>query len=127
MRDVDAVRIGSITKTFVATVVLQLVDEAQLNLNDTLESYVPGIANGERITIRYLLGMTSGVANLLADPEFLAAYASDPRMSFSPQEALNIARKHAPDFEPGQAFNYSETNYFLLGLIVEQGHRPLSE
>ena len=120
LREADAVRIGSITKTFVATVVLQLADEGRLSLDDRLESYVPGIANGERITIRQLLGMTSGVANFLDDPEFLAAYARDPRMPFAPAAALDIARQHAPRFGPGDGFDYSETNYFLLGLIVEQ-------
>src|SRR6185436_18297456 len=78
-----------------------------------------GITNGERITVRQLLAMTSGVANILEDPDFLSAYEHDPLMPFSPQEALAIARRHPADFAPGTGFHYSETNYFLLGLIVE--------
>ena len=116
----DSVRVGSITKTFVSTVVLQLVDEGRLSLKDRLASYVPAIPYGEQITLRHLLGMTSGVANFLEDPAFLEAYASDPRMAFSPSDALAIARRHPPKFAPGEGFDYSETNYFLLGLIVEQ-------
>jgi D-alanyl-D-alanine carboxypeptidase len=81
LREDDAVRIGSITKTFVATLILQLADEGQLSLDDPLESYVPGVLNGERITIRHLLAMVR-VANVLEDPAFLQAYGADLPMPF---------------------------------------------
>jgi D-alanyl-D-alanine carboxypeptidase len=115
----DSVRIGSITKTFVATVVLQLADEGRLTLDDTLGSYVPGMLHGEQITVRHLLAMTSGIANFVEDPQFAEAYQADPLMPFSPQAAIEIAQHHPADFAPGAGFYYSETNYFLLGLIVE--------
>src|SRR5580765_4547489 len=74
LEEVDRVRIGSITKTFVATLILQLADAGLLSLDDALESYVPGLLNGDRITVRHLLAMRSGVAHVLEDPDFLAAY-----------------------------------------------------
>src|SRR5206468_4077572 len=86
--EADTMRIASITKTFVATVVLQLIDEGRLGLDDTLETYVAGIPNGSAITIRQLLGMTSGVYDFLEDPAFAAAYAADPLMPFTPVEGI---------------------------------------
>src|SRR5438105_2877797 len=101
----DRVRIGSITKTFVATLILQLADARMLSLDDPLESYVPGVRNGERIRVRHLLAMTSGVANVLEDPDFLQAYASDLLMPFSPRAALDIVESHPADFLPGEGFH----------------------
>jgi D-alanyl-D-alanine carboxypeptidase len=120
LEQADRVRIGSITKTFVATLILRLADAGLLSLDDSLESYVPGVLNGERITVRHLLAMTSGVANVLEDRDFLQAYASDPLMPFSPRAALDIVQPHTADFEPGEGFHYSETNYVLLGMIAER-------
>jgi D-alanyl-D-alanine carboxypeptidase len=116
----DEVRIASITKTFVATVILQLVDEGQIRLDDRLEQYVPGVPNGDRITIRQVLGMTAGIFNYTEDPAFLADYQANPLMPFSLQDVLAITRRHPPDFAPGEGFHYSDTNYFLLGQVIEQ-------
>jgi D-alanyl-D-alanine carboxypeptidase len=116
----DSFRIASITKTFVATVILQLVDEGALRLDDHLEQYVRGIPNGDRITIRQVLGMTAGIFNYTEDATFLADYAANPLMPFSPEDVLAIVRRHPPDFVPGERFHYSDSNYTLLGLIVEQ-------
>src|SRR5205814_9449031 len=77
-------------------------------------------AGHERMTVRHLLGMTSGVANVLEDPDFLQAYESDWLMPFSPRAALDIVQPHAADFLPREGFHYSETNYFLLGMIAER-------
>src|SRR5687767_9030079 len=67
IRVADRVRIGSIAKTFAATVLLQLVDEGRFQLDDRLEQYVPGVPNGEQITIRQVLGMTAGIFSYTAD------------------------------------------------------------
>jgi D-alanyl-D-alanine carboxypeptidase len=108
--------------------VLQLVGDGQLALHDTLESYVPGVAHGQQVTIRDLLAMRSGIANFLEDPAFAAAYDADPLMPFSPRAALDIAQQRPADFLPGQGFHYSETNYFLLGLVIERiTGRPVGE
>lgn len=114
------VRIASVSKTFVATVVLQLVDEGTLSLEDTLEQYVPGIPNGERITIRQVLGMTAGIFNYINDPAFEEAYVSDPLMPFAPREAVEIVKRHPHDFPPGEQVRYSDSNYILAGLIIER-------
>jgi len=116
----DHVRIASITKTFTGTVVLQLVEEGKLSLDDTLASFVPGIANGEHITIHQLLNMTAGVFDYIADPVFDPAYQADPEIAFSPEEALAIMRQHPADFAPGTQVHYSNSNTYLLGLIIEQ-------
>ena len=114
------VRIASITKTFTATVILQLVDEGQLSFDDTLEPFVPGIANGDQITIRQVLGMTAGIFNYVEDPIFLADFELDPVMAFTPQDAVEIMRRYPADFAPGEDIRYSDSNYILLGLIIEQ-------
>jgi D-alanyl-D-alanine carboxypeptidase len=120
IRVADRFRIGSITKTFAATVLLQLVDEGRLQLDDRLEQYVPGVPNGDRITIRQVLGMTAGIFSYTSDATFEAEYDADPLMPFSLQDLLAILRRHPPDFAPGEGVHYSDTNYYLLGLIIEQ-------
>ncbi len=116
----DHVRIASITKTFTATVVLQLVEGGHLSLDDPLEPFVAGIVNGDRITIRQMLNMTSGIFDYSTDPVFDPAYAADPAMPFSREEALAIMRQHPADFSPGTQTHYSNSNTYLLGLIIEQ-------
>jgi D-alanyl-D-alanine carboxypeptidase len=111
IRVADRFRIGSITKTFAATVLLQLVDEGRLQLDDHLEPYVSGVPNGDRITIRQVLGMTAGIFSYTADATFEAEYDADPLMPFSLQDLLVIVRRHPPDFPPGEGIHYSDTNY----------------
>lgn len=115
----DRFRIASITKTFVATVLLQLVDEGKLALDDRLEQFVPGVPNGGQITLRQLLGMTAGIFNYISDAAFEQAYTSDPLMPFSRKAFLEILQRHEPDFAPGAEARYSDSNYFLAGLIIE--------
>lgn len=116
----DHVRIASNTKTFVATVVLQLVDEGALSLEDPLESHLSGIPNGAEITLRQVLGMTAGMYDFVSDQTLLDAYIDDPLMYFQPEDALEIVRRSAPVFTPGERVEYCNSNYVLLGLIVEQ-------
>ncbi len=116
----DHVRIASITKTFVATVILQLVDEGTLGLDDVLEPYVPGVPNGSEITIRQVLGMDAGIADFIYDPVIAEDYVADPLLPFTPDDALAIIRASTPDFAPGERVQYSNSNYVLLGFILEQ-------
>jgi D-alanyl-D-alanine carboxypeptidase len=117
----DHFRIASITKTFVATVALQLVDEGKLSLDDTLSQFVEGIPNGDEITLRQLLGMTGGIYNFIYDPQIAGEYDQNPLLPFQPEEAIDIVRKHGQaDFAPGEKFVYSDSNYILLGSIIEQ-------
>jgi D-alanyl-D-alanine carboxypeptidase len=116
----DHFRIASVSKTFVATAILQLVDAGELSLEDTLEPFVPGIPNGARITVRQLLGMTAGVFNFVNDPTFEEAYTRDPLADITPAQEIAIMRQHPADFPPGAKTQYSDSNYVLLGGIIEQ-------
>jgi D-alanyl-D-alanine carboxypeptidase len=116
-------RAGSITKTFLATVALQLVDEGRLRLDDTVESWLPGVVpGGDRMTVRHLLNHTSGLADILPTlplppaPEFL-----DNRWrTWTAAELVARAVANPPTFEPpGRDYAYSNTNYTLLGQIIE--------
>ncbi|MBA3274176.1 MAG: beta-lactamase family protein [Chloroflexia bacterium] len=115
----DHMRIASNTKTFVATIILQLVDEGALRLDDSLESHIPGVPNGSEITLRQVLGMTAGIYDFVNDPIISEGYNADPLLAFTPQDALAIIRASTPDFAPGERAQYSNTNYTLLGMIAE--------
>jgi D-alanyl-D-alanine carboxypeptidase len=122
----DHVRIASITKTFTATVILQLVDRHRLQLSSRLSHYVTGIPNGATITVKELLNMTSGVYDFTQDPTFLANYLADPTMPFGPADVIAIIKRHKPSFLPGKGAEYSDSNYILLQLIAEKvTHTPL--
>jgi D-alanyl-D-alanine carboxypeptidase len=109
-------RIASVTKPFVATVVLQLVGEEKLALDDSVEHWLPGLVpNGGNITIRELLNHTSGIYNYVDDRGFDETEVADP----SPRQLIAVATSHPPLFEPGRGWSYSNTNYVILGLVVE--------
>jgi len=116
----DKMRIASNTKTFVATLVLQLVDEGMLSLDDPLEKFIQGVPYGNEITVRNLLNMTSGIFSFSEDETFLAEFTADPLMELTPEEEVEIALGHPPNFAPGEEWEYSDTNYEILGIIVEQ-------
>jgi D-alanyl-D-alanine carboxypeptidase len=113
-------RIGSITKTFTGTVILQLVDQHKLRLDDPVSKYQPEVPNGVHITLRELLNMSSGLFNYSDDEGFGQALLADPYKAWDPKELVTIAFKHRPYFAPGKGWHYSNTNYILLGMIVEQ-------
>ena len=112
-------RIASNTKTMTAAVILQLAQEGLLDLDDPVSKYVPGVPDGDQITIAELLEMRSGLYNYTDAPEFSASLDRDPTKVWTPGELLAIAFKHPPSFPPGTAYQYCNTNYALLGLIAE--------
>lgn len=115
----DRVRVGSLTKTFVATVVLRLVAEHLLSLSDTIARWLPGLVpDGANVTIRELLQHTSGIYSYTSDPGFQQALAADPTRVWQPGELVRIAVAHPPLFPPGTSFAYSNTDYVLLGMII---------
>jgi D-alanyl-D-alanine carboxypeptidase len=116
----DHFRIGSNTKTFTGTVILQLVDEGKLGLDDPVSKYQPEVPNGENITIRQLLDMTSGLFNYAEDEDFNQTLDTEPQKVWEPRELIEIGFQHPPDFSPGEGFHYSNTNTVLLGMIIEQ-------
>ncbi|MFD5917246.1 serine hydrolase domain-containing protein [Kitasatospora sp. NPDC058201] len=126
-------RIGSITKTFVSTVVLQLADEGRLRLDDPVDRYLPGVVpNGGAITLRQVLNHTSGLYDYLEDPQFLfhdeaslrAFLAQGRWTNYRPEQLVTVGVQHAPYFAPGQGWHYSNTNYILTGMIIKKvtGH-----
>jgi D-alanyl-D-alanine carboxypeptidase len=124
MRPADHYRIASLTKTYTATVVLQLVAEGKLRLSDTVERWLPGLVpKGDSITIRQLLIHTSGLHDHEKDPEVLKPYlAGNLGYYWSPLRLVKLAVSRPPRFAPGasKVSSYSSTNYLLLGLIVER-------
>jgi len=113
-------RIGSITKTFNVTIILQLVDEGLLHLEDTLDEFVPWVPNSQNITIRQLCNNTSGIFNYGEDRDLSMGYVnSDFLAHYTPEELVRVAIGHDPYFPPGQGFHYSNTNFVLLAMIIE--------
>lgn len=113
-------RIGSITKTFTVTGVLQLVDEGKLGLDDPIGDYLPGVPNGDTITIRHLAGMRSGLPDYASDPDFSIAYKLNPDAGWQPDQLLTYAFDDPVLFEPGDRLHYSSTNTILLGQLIEK-------
>jgi D-alanyl-D-alanine carboxypeptidase len=113
-------RIGSQTKTFTITGVLQLADEGKLGLDDPIAKFVEGVPEGDRITLRQLARMQSGLANYTATEAFQQALFADPFRNFTPQQLLDYAFAEPMKFPPGEGFLYCNTNTVLLGLVVEK-------
>ncbi|MBB5119667.1 hypothetical protein AF335_27850 [Streptomyces eurocidicus] len=125
-------RIGSNTKTFVATVMLQLVGEDKVRLDDTVDRWLPGVVDangndGRRITVRQLLQHTSGLPDydeslhILEEEDFEKHRFDD----YAPRDLVDLALRQKPLFEPGKGWSYSSTGYILAGMIIEKatGHR----
>ncbi|KAA6441326.1 beta-lactamase family protein [Dyadobacter flavalbus] len=109
-------RIGSITKVFTATMIFQLVEEKKLSLNATLEAYFPTIPNSGQITIENLLNHRSGIHNFTDE----AGYKEYMTKAKKPEEMVAVIAAGKPDFSPGQKASYSNSNYVLLGYIIEK-------
>lgn len=136
----DRYRIGSITKAFVSTVLLQLEAEGRLSLDDTVEKWLPGTVHGNgndgaRITVRQLLNHTSGIYNYTEDDDFGRAYFTKDGFfqhrydTKTPADLVAIAMSHKPDFAPGTSWHYSNTNYVLAGMVIQKvtGHSYATE
>ena len=121
-------RIASNTKTMTAAVIMQLAQENKLSVADPVSKYVPGVPNGKNITIAELLEMRSGLYNYTYAPEIAASVDHDPTKVWTPAEVLAIAFAHKPNFPPGTAYEYNNTNYALLGLVAEKvDGKPLAQ
>ena len=125
------VRIGSNTKTFVAVLIMKMVEEGKVKLDEPIETYLPGLikgqgVDGKKITVRHLLQHTSGL------PEYIDESAVDyfgTRNDYvSPRDLLDTALARPAQFAPGAKFAYTNTNYIVLGLLAERvGKRPIAE
>ena len=116
----DKIRIGSITKTFTATVILQLTDEGKIGIDDKLSKYYPDYPNAADITIRQMLDMTSGIPDYIEDPVVLKSFVYDRFDKYTPPELYEITKAMKPDFPPGTDWKYSNGNYNILGMIIEK-------
>ncbi|MFF4898662.1 serine hydrolase domain-containing protein [Streptomyces sp. NPDC001068] len=126
----DHYRVGSVTKTFVATVLLQLEAQGRLSLDDTVDKWLPRVVrghghDGRRITVRQLLNHTSGIFNYTADDDFGRTYFLKDGFlrhrydTLTPAELVGIAMRHEPVFAPGTGWSYSNTNYVLAGMVIK--------
>ncbi|MGG3674755.1 serine hydrolase domain-containing protein [Bacillus nitratireducens] len=115
-------RIASVTKTFTATTVLQLVGENRVQLDDPIEKWLPGLVqgngyDGNQITIRQLLNHTSGIAEYLKSKD---ADFTNTRKSYTAEELVKIGLSYPQDFSPGKGWSYSNTGYVILGMLIEK-------
>ncbi|WP_414688209.1 serine hydrolase domain-containing protein [Mycobacterium sp.] len=121
-------RIASNTKTMTAALIVLLAQDGKLKFTDPVSAYVPDVPNGENITVAELLKMRSGLYGYTADPALAAAMDADPGKAWTTREVLDIAFRHPPQFAPDASYEYSNTNYALLGLVAEKvGGRPLAQ
>jgi D-alanyl-D-alanine carboxypeptidase len=121
-------RAASNTKTMTAAIIMQLAQENKLSLDDPVSKHVPGVPNGDNITIAELLEMRSGLYNYSDAPAIWENMDRRPTKVWSPPQLLAIAFAHPPNFPPGTAYEYNNTNYALLGLIIEKvGGKPLAQ
>jgi D-alanyl-D-alanine carboxypeptidase len=105
---------------------MQLAGEHKLSLGDKVSQYIEGVPNGDTMTLRQVADLTSGVASYTADPAFMQALFSDPEQRWRPRQLLEVGLRASPLFSPGTAFQYSDSNYVLLGLVIRQVEgRPL--
>ncbi len=119
-------RIGSETKTFVGTALLQLVDRCKVGLDRPTSSYVAGVPHGNAITIRELADMRSGLLNYTSNLAFARAWFAAPRRKWTPRQLLAHSFSTPVLFPPGTSYD-SNTNTVLLGLVVQKvSHEPLA-
>src|SRR5262249_43142481 len=111
-------RIGSNTKAFVVTGILMLADQGKLGLDDPVDRYVKGVPSGDRITLRQLAQMRSGLYDHANDT--MKDLPKQPFRQWKPPELLAVAFRHPLVFPPGTKFDYCNTNTLLLGLVVEK-------
>jgi D-alanyl-D-alanine carboxypeptidase len=118
MRRDEHVRIGSVTKAFVTTLLLRLAQEGRLSLDAPIAGYVAGVPGGGAITLRRLANMTSGLADNFANPEFSLEYLTGE--TFTPERLVELGLALPTLFPPGTGWAYSNTNTVLLGMVIQQ-------
>lgn len=130
----DRFRVGSITKTFVATLMLQLEEEGKLSLDDTVDRWLPGLVQGNghdggKITLRQILNHTSGVYSYTDDEEFKREEFGTDFLKYryatwTPRQIVRLAMTHRPAFAPGDDWSYSDTNYVIASMVIRNatGH-----
>lgn len=113
-------QIGSITKTFTSTVIFKLIEENKLNVNDRLGKWLPQYPRWKNIEIYNLLYHTSGIYNYTSGKSFDKLLIKNPHKYWSLNELADLTYKHSDLFKPGKKYNYTNTDYILLGMIIEK-------
>jgi CubicO group peptidase (beta-lactamase class C family) len=114
-------RNGAVAISYVANLLLQLVDDKKVSLDDKVSKFLPDIPNADRVTLGQLAEMTSGYADyVVQSPEIISEHYDDVFRTFSPQELIAAGTSHPLAYEPGTGWNYAHTNYVILGLALEK-------
>jgi CubicO group peptidase (beta-lactamase class C family) len=114
-------RNGAVAISYVATLLLRLVEDGTVRLDDTLSKYLPGTPHADRVTLEQLAHMTSGYVDyVIGNTAFTDAFYRDPFRQWTPDELLRFATSQPLLYEPGTNWNYAHTNYVLLGLALEK-------
>lgn len=116
---------ASLTKTFIATLALRLVEEGKFGLDDPLTKWLPQevlskLKNADKSTIRQLLNHTTGIADVIEDDGFYLAVLNNPAKKWNPDELLEFVYGDEPEFAPGQGVSYSNTNFLLLAMVINE-------
>jgi D-alanyl-D-alanine carboxypeptidase len=126
MRPSDLMLSGSVGKTYAAALALQLVKEGKINLDDKMEKYLGGetwfsrLPNARQIIVRQLMNHTSGLVRYEFKDQFTKDLTAQPDKVWRPEELLAYLLEEKPPFEPGKGWDYSDTNYIVLGMIIEK-------
>lgn len=134
MKTTDRLLLGSVGKTYVSAVALQMIHEGKFALEDTLdkffgkEPWFPRLANASGITVRHLMTHTSGIVRYEFNPQFTKDLSANPDKVWTGEDRLAYLFDAKPPFAPGQGWQYSDTNYIVLGMIIERvGKAPYYE
>jgi CubicO group peptidase (beta-lactamase class C family) len=109
--------IGSLTKSFTATIILKLAEREIVSLDDRLSRFIPDYPRGEEITIRHLLTHTSGVFEVFENPDYMRQLYKERK--YGPDTLMTFFKTKPLQFDPGTKFSYSNSGYDLLGIIIE--------
>jgi CubicO group peptidase (beta-lactamase class C family) len=113
-------RNGAMAFTYMATMLLEFVDQKKVKLDDKLAKFFPELPSSDRITLKELANMTSGYADYVYQPEVMQGYFSDPFRQWRREELIHIGTSKPKMFDPGSNFGYSHTNYVILGCVLEK-------
>ncbi len=119
----DLFHIGSITKTFTAALLLKLRAEGKVSLDSPVSTYVAGVPRGDVMTVRQLLNHTSGLFDYTECDAFWDVVKANPAHVWKPEDLVALAATKPPNFEPGQGWHYSNSDYIVAGMIVEKAAR----
>jgi D-alanyl-D-alanine carboxypeptidase len=116
----DHFRVGNVQESFLTTLLLQLVDDGKVSLDDKLAKYIPTFPECNQVTLEMLARSTSGYGDFVTSDEFSAAFTANPFRQWTPKEIIDIAARQPPVFSPGTSWAFSDTNFVLLGQVLEQ-------